>query len=667
MAVRAPSGGCPGRRSSRGAYRPRDPLRCRPATPPSEGRDGCDARPAPAPRASPRRPPRVRRPRNRGCGSPGRSRPPRRARAGWARRAARAASGRRSRSGPAPRRRCRRAAPTPAHPRPRGCTPPPAPPRRAPAPRIAAGGRPQRELPARGVPDRGNAVAQVEPSVVEAREVVDRGRDVVEGRRPAASLPAPDAPVLHVPGGDPAPGEVHARGLHHPLRVPRSPVAAVQHDHHRWGPGPSAGGGPRAPSGGPRSGALRLGEEVEQDAGGRWHARTLKAGYPARFVRPAIALALVAARARRACHPRASPQPLRHPACWRACRPRASPPSRSSRPTARSTSAASPMPQGNNTAPRKVFAYARRPAQARVHDHRPDAGRLNGVQVAAIDAKGRLYLLDQHPARVDRLDPATGEQDDLRDVPGRRAVPRPVPTGDCSATTTDNEPEPDYAAWGTDGSIYVTDYTQGLIWRVPPHGGAAKVWLTDPLFDGAQFGPAGIVLMPDHKTLMVSTSAGWRRHAWRLDHRQALHDPDRRRRQAGRAEEAVGERPARGPDGFALAASGNIYLALVGPGANQIVEISPNGQELARFPGSPDDERPDGGAVRRALERRVRRQPDDRDQRLLLLRRPEPHGDLRRLRRGAGRAGVRAGRDAALAGRREVEEALLAGRCPRAP
>jgi hypothetical protein len=42
--------------------------------------------------------------------------------------------------------------------------------------------------------------------------------------------------------------------------------------------------------------------------------------------------------------------------------------------------------------------------------------------------------------------------------------------------------------------------------------------------------------------------------------------------------------PREGPDGFALAASGNIYLALVGPGANQIVEISPTGQEIARAP-----------------------------------------------------------------------------------
>jgi hypothetical protein len=45
--------------------------------------------------------------------------------------------------------------------------------------------------------------------------------------------------------------------------------------------------------------------------------------------------------------------------------------------------------------------------------------------------------------------------------------------------------------------------------------------------------------------------------------------------------------PREGPDGFALAASGNVYMALVGPGANQLVLIDPNGKELARAPADP--------------------------------------------------------------------------------
>jgi hypothetical protein len=153
----------------------------------------------------------------------------------------------------------------------------------------------------------------------------------------------------------------------------------------------------------------------------------------------------------------------------------------------------------------------------------------------------------------------------------------------------DNEPEPDYAAWGTDGSLYVTDYTQGLVWRVPPGGGAAKIWLTDPLLDGSQFGPAGIVLMPDHNTLMISTSAG--------PVAMPPSDPTTGKLykvtigadgKPGALKQLWESGPREGPDGFALAASGNIYLALVGPGANQLVEIAPDGKEIARANGPTD-------------------------------------------------------------------------------
>ncbi len=45
-------------------------------------------------------------------------------------------------------------------------------------------------------------------------------------------------------------------------------------------------------------------------------------------------------------------------------------------------------------------------------------------------------------------------------------------------------------------------------------------------------------------------------------------------------------RPTDAPDGFAIAKSGNVYLALAGP-ENQLVEIAPDGQEVQRFPQVP--------------------------------------------------------------------------------
>jgi sugar lactone lactonase YvrE len=244
--------------------------------------------------------------------------------------------------------------------------------------------------------------------------------------------------------------------------------------------------------------------------------------------------------------------------------------------------------QGSDTGPSKVFAFAPGGHLDREFTiEGQDTGVSNGVQVAAIDAKNRLYLLDQHPSRVLLLDPATGKQTTyatFKDVPP--CLPGAA-GGDCSATTTDNEPEPDYAAWGTDGSMYVTDYTQGLIWRVPPEGGEAKIWFTDPQLDGAEFGPAGIVLMPDHQTLMISTSAGGVATAGDPTTGKLYTLPIGNDGKPGALTKLYESGPREGPDGFALAASGNIYLALVGPGANQVVQIDPTGKELARVPGSP--------------------------------------------------------------------------------
>ncbi|WP_233520440.1 hypothetical protein [Prauserella sp. PE36] len=38
----------------------------------------------------------------------------------------------------------------------------------------------------------------------------------------------------------------------------------------------------------------------------------------------------------------------------------------------------------------------------------------------------------------------------------------------------------DGVTFGKDGSMYITDVAQALIWRVPPGGGEAEVWFSDP-------------------------------------------------------------------------------------------------------------------------------------------------------------------------------------------
>lgn len=50
-----------------------------------------------------------------------------------------------------------------------------------------------------------------------------------------------------------------------------------------------------------------------------------------------------------------------------------------------------------------------------------------------------------------------------------------------------------------------TDIDQALIWKVPPGGGKARVWLTDQRFD-SPFGPNGIQFTEDGRTLLFAVT-----------------------------------------------------------------------------------------------------------------------------------------------------------------
>lgn len=206
----------------------------------------------------------------------------------------------------------------------------------------------------------------------------------------------------------------------------------------------------------------------------------------------------------------------------------------------------------------------------------------HGVQVAANDAQGRLLLLDKTSGRIIRLDIETGAQTLYSQVPDLPLCSVSAAGTPCSQALIDQAPMPDYAAWGPDGSLYVTDYQQAVIWRVPPGGGPAEVWLSDRLLDGGPFGTACITMLPDHHTVLFDQASN-----------AGLGDDSP---QAGKLYTVTIEPgggpgplhqlwesgPADAPDGCALAASGHIYVALVGA-TNQVVELSSSGQELATF------------------------------------------------------------------------------------
>ena len=230
-------------------------------------------------------------------------------------------------------------------------------------------------------------------------------------------------------------------------------------------------------------------------------------------------------------------------------------------------------PAGDSV-PSRVFEYSRGGTLLRSWTIAgQDLAAEHGVQVASSDARGRLVLLDKAPARVLTLNPRTGRQRVYATFP--------------------SEALPNYAAWGKRGELYVTDYTHATIWRVRRGGGVARAWLQDPRLDGLEFGTTGIVLTADRHHLLVGQQSSAGLGDGNPSTGKIYEIGIGADRKPGAIRTVWESNPFDGPDGFAVAESGRIYVTLLV--ANQLAVVGPDGGELERFPTGPGGD--NGSAV----------------------------------------------------------------------
>jgi sugar lactone lactonase YvrE len=215
-----------------------------------------------------------------------------------------------------------------------------------------------------------------------------------------------------------------------------------------------------------------------------------------------------------------------------------------------------------------------------------DLSGEQGVQVATSDSRGRLVLLDRDPARVLLLNTRRNRFRAYARFPDLEPCGPAGAGAGCSPTVADDPPVPNYAAWGPGGALYVTDYLQAVIWRVPPGGGRPKVWLADAKLDGSEFGTTGIVLDTGHRAFMVMQQSSAGGADGNPTTGKLYRVPMRAGHRAGALKRIWESGPLEGPDGFWPARSGRIYVALAG--SNQIGVIGRRGGDLERFPATPD-------------------------------------------------------------------------------
>ncbi len=167
---------------------------------------------------------------------------------------------------------------------------------------------------------------------------------------------------------------------------------------------------------------------------------------------------------------------------------------------------------------------------------------------------------------------------------------------------------PNYSVWGPKGELYVTDFTQAVIWRVPPGGGTPQPWFTDKRLDGLEFGTTGIALSPDRRALYVMQQTSLGLGELSIGTGKLYKLPIASDGRPGSLSKVWESRLAELPDGFGIAKSGRIYIGNAGL-MQQIVVLDAAARRSSDSPRRPDRRQRIADPVRRTVERHVRRQP----------------------------------------------------------
>lgn len=164
-----------------------------------------------------------------------------------------------------------------------------------------------------------------------------------------------------------------------------------------------------------------------------------------------------------------------------------------------------------------------------------------------------LLVIDFGGGKILEVNPATGIATVFSDIPGEDATP--------------NEMTFDKA-----GNVYVSDSVQGIIWRIPPSGGTAEVWINHSLLTAQGypgFGANGIAFNQSYSVLYVANTGEDTIVQIPVDENGNAQTP------------SVLTNGINGPDGIQIDQDDNIWIAA--NQSNQIVVIDKTGKGIGVF------------------------------------------------------------------------------------